>query len=214
MCQNAAPPAAQPAASVLDDYATPLPGHACGCGGRAAEAHARSAVGRLVPAAHELDLPPVPFPSPRVLGTVGAARLRSLVRHHHKLLRDSEIGHLFAADDSAFGKLVGHIADYVVEACGGPAAFTEARGEACMRTRHFPFAIDERGREVWLEKLCHALIDNGFPLDIRQEYWNWLEPFSIRMINRRTTKGQPLRLSWQEAVQRFTPALVACDAPA
>lgn len=205
MCQHTAKPATPP----LDSYVAPMPGHACACSGRAAEGQNRPPAGRLVPAAHELDFPPVPFPSAHVLEALGEARLRALVRHHHKLLRESEIAHLFAPDPAEFEALVEVIADYVIEACGGARSYTEARGEACMRTRHFPFTIDERGREVWLEKLCHALIDNGFPSDIRQEYWNWMEPFSIRMINRRTAKAQPLRLSWTEAVQRFTPALQA-----
>lgn len=195
MCQsqNAHP---QPAA--------PAP-HACGCGSH----DSRPEVGRRVPEAHDLDYPGVPFPSARVLATAGAASLRKLVFRHHERLRQSEIGHLFAMDDTQFAKLVGHIADYVVETCGGPQKFTEERGAGCMRTRHFPFTIDERGREVWMENLFHAMEETGFPLELREEYWTWLEAMSIRMINRRTTKAQPLRIDWADANARYRETVAA-----
>lgn len=173
----------------------------CGCGGHG---HSTSPVtkvevGRKVPAGHELDLPEVPFPSARVLELAGEEGLRRLVRHHHALLRSSEIGHLFSADNAAFAALVERIADYVVEVCGGPVRFTPAHGNICMRTRHFPFTIDERGREIWLDKLYQAMEESGFPNTLHQEYWNWMEPFTIRMINRRTTKSQPARLPYATA---------------
>jgi len=56
---------------------------------------------------------------------------------------------LLAANDAAFANQVERIADYVVEVCGGPAVFTPVHGNTCMRTRHFPFSIDEAGRETW-----------------------------------------------------------------
>jgi len=168
--------------------------HACNCGGQGAVE--RPEVGRRVAAHHELDMPEVPFPSARVLAVVGADRIRQLVRQHHGLLRASSIGHLFAADDLEFTALVERIADYVVEVCGGPVTFTQLNGPTCMRTRHFPFTIDENSREVWLEKLMQALEVTDFPKELRKEYWQWMESFSIRMINRRTTKEQPLRLPY------------------
>lgn len=177
------------------------PAHICGCGGH--RASATPEVGRRVPASHEMDMPEVPFPSARVLAVAGAERLRELVRHHHGLLRQSPIGHLFAADDAEFAALVERIADYVVEICGGPALFTPLNGNTCMRTRHFPFSIDERGREIWLEKLYQAIEETGFPEELREEYWAWMEPFTVRMINRRTTKAQPVHLPYALARARF-----------
>ncbi len=191
MCQQStAPIAIQPAAN-----------HSCGCGTHGQSA--RPEVGRRVPAAHEMDFPEVPFPSARVLAMAGESGLRALVRRHHALLRQSEIGHLFSADDQVFAEAVERIADFVVEACGGPAKFSENHGSGCMRTRHFPFTIDEQGREAWLAGLFRAIGDTGLPLEIREEYWAWMEPFSIRMINRRTMRAQPARIGWNEAGVRF-----------
>jgi hemoglobin len=38
---------------------------------------------------------------------------------------------------------------------------------------------------------------------MRDMYWTWLEAMSIRMINRRRTKAQPLRFSYAEARRWF-----------
>jgi hemoglobin len=164
----------------------------------------------LVPAGHDLEYPETPFPPATLLATVGEKGLRTLVRDHHTRLReDAEIGHLFARDDTIFLERVEKIADFVVESCGGPTAYSEAEGpDVCMRTRHFPFEIDERAREIWLEKLFGALAASDFPTDCRRAYWKWMEAFSVRMINRRRTKAQPLRFSYDEAVGRWAQASV------
>lgn len=81
-----------------------------------------------------------------------------------------------------------------------------------MRERHFPFAINERAREIWLLALLHAFDDVAFPDEVREEYWNWMEPFSIRMINRRTTKEQPRRHPWAEAKESLEQATSAVRA--
>lgn len=189
MCQSSASPTPEAVS------------HACGT-------H-RPEVGRLVPAAHDLDLPEVQFPSARVLATVGETGLRELVFHHHGRLRHSEIGHMFDVPDAQFEKLCGLIADFVVETCGGPRNYTATRGGGCIRTRHFPFSVDERSREVWIEHLFIAMHETGFPAELREEWWTWLEAMSVRMINRRTMKAQPVRITWAEAQARYGAALAA-----
>jgi hemoglobin len=67
-----------------------------------------------------------------------------------------------------------------------------------MRKRHYPFTIDEAARDIWLRQLWWAFDDVGFPSQIREEYWNWVEAFSIRMINRRTQRAQPQRYPFRE----------------
>ncbi len=179
MCQSATP-------------TTPPAAHACSC--QQAGPHP----GKRVPATPEMILPEVPFPSLRVLELAGETGLRRLVAQHHALLRRSAIGGLFAQDLDVFAQLVARVADFVVEACGGGAAYTPAHGNTCMRTRHFPFTIDESAREVWLTLLWQAMQDTDFPPAAREEYWNWMEPFSLRMVNRRTTKAQPARWAFAD----------------
>jgi hemoglobin len=126
------------------------------------------------------------------------------------LRQNAEIGHLFAADDAVFAQRIKGIANFFVEACGGPSAYSAAEGDnVCMRTRHFPFEVDERAREIWLENLCIALTESDFPPAQRETYWTWLEAMSVRMINRRRTKTQPLRFTYSEAEARFGRKLAA-----
>jgi hemoglobin len=156
-----------------------------------------SNVGRIVGASYDLDFPAVQFPSMRIIDVVGEPALRQLVRRHHNLLRESEIKDLFSADDAIFAATVEKIADFVVESCGGSQNYSRKQEKGCMRTRHFPFLIDEAARGIWLSCLWQALQKSEFSQIMRQEYWNWMEPFSIRMINRRTLRGQPDRYPFE-----------------
>jgi hemoglobin len=172
--------------------------HSCACGG-----HAADQAGRTVDVATELILPAVTFPSPRVLAVAGEEKIRQVVRRHHALLQASAIAGLFVKDPWQFAKLAERVADFFVEACGGAPAYSEQHGSTCMRTRHFPFSIDESAREIWLEMLYQAMVDVDFPTEVREEYWTRLEAFSVRMINRRTMKAQPVRIPYIVAQLRF-----------
>ncbi len=154
----------------------------CGCN------HGHGA-GTTKPASHDLDFPPVPFPSTDVLKVVGEIGLRLLVSYHYDLIRRSEISHLFPGDEKHFAMAVKKSADFVVETCGGPTLYSEHRGNECMRTRHLPYLIDEDARDVWLDCLWRAFDGADIPPAARRELWDWLEPMSIRMINRRTLRG-------------------------
>lgn len=164
-------------------------------------------------AASDLDFPPVPFPSDRVFAVAGEPRLRALVLRHHERLRESSVGHLFARDPIRFAAGVERVADFIVEATGGPTRYTLLNGPSCMRTQHFPFTIDEQARDVWLTQVLLALDDVGFPDEIRREFWNWVEAMSIRMINRRTMRAQPNRYPWPEAPIKLRPLMTASPRP-
>lgn len=171
--------------------------HSCACGGHEAK------VGRMVEAQTELILPTVPFPTRRMIDGAGEAKLRQLVECHHQRLAEGPIGAMFPSDPAIFSMLVKKVADFVVESCGGPASYSTEHGNTCMRTRHFPFTIDESARETWLAALYRAMEDVDFPVGLREEYWHWMEPFSVRMINRRTMKAQPAKIPYAMAHLRF-----------
>jgi len=147
---------------------------------------------RWVDANPELEAPPVPFPSRRIFKETGEEMLWALVQCHHQRLSESALQQLFPSNEREFIAGVTRAADYVIETCGGPAYFTSRHGKPCMRKRHYPFVIDEEARDIWLRLLCQAFLDVGFPAEVRQEYWDWAEAFSIRMINHRSARI-PLR---------------------
>ena len=153
---------------------------------------------RWVDGFYELECPRVPFPSRRIFEVAGERMLRALVLRHHQRLSETPLRTLFPADSKRFLAGVTRAADYAVETSGGPKYYTPHHGKSCMRKRHFPFTIDEAAREIWLRQLWLAFDDVGFPAQIREEYWDWVESFSIRMINRRTQRAQPQRYPFRE----------------
>ncbi|MGB0126016.1 MAG: hypothetical protein WBP72_00160 [Rhodocyclaceae bacterium] len=153
----------------------------------------------------DLQFPPIPLPSSNVAELAGEALLRALVKRHHERLRDSSLSPLFPVDPDRFAHGIDRAAAFVVEACGGPRRVAGGTKQSSLRERHFDFTIDEAAREVWLAELLLAFDDVGFPRSLRPTIWNWLEAFSVRMINRRTTLAQPNRYPFSQATVRLRP---------
>lgn len=133
------------------------------------------------------ERPPVTKPHPGFLQEVGEERFRQLISDHYELLRNSEISFLFPGHDEAlFAEAKKHAADFMIQICGGPAYFNQSRGEPRMVGRHAPFRIDPFARLKWLEayaKLLPELEQEGISPDYIQSFWNYLDIFSIWMIN-------------------------------
>ncbi|HSH84698.1 MAG TPA: hypothetical protein VK979_06025 [Guyparkeria sp.] len=151
-----------------------------------------------VPAMHDVIYPAVPFPSARIFREAGEAAIRRLVHDQHERLRDSPVGALFPADEQRFRAAVERSEDFFVEMLGGPDVFTSTRGQPALRERHFPVSITEADRLTWLDCLAQAMVESGFPASCHEELWNWVEPLSIRMINRRTTMYAVERLPFAD----------------
>jgi hemoglobin len=150
--------------------------------------------------------PEVPFPSNALHKRWGEANIRQMVRYHHALLRKSVIGALFPSDDAAFASATEKTADFFVEALGGDRHYTPVHGHPALRMRHFHITIDEKGREIWLMMYKKTINDLKMPSACIEEFWNWIEPLSIRMINRRTTvtgiARYPYESIWNDPAER------------
>ena len=154
--------------------------------------------------------PEVPFPSKKIFAAMGAERITQMVHHHHTLLRKSAIGAMFPADDAAFDEVTRRTAAFFIEATGGPSLFSEAHGHPALRERHFRFLIDEKAREIWLMMYKKTLKEVDFPKEHLEEFWNWIEPLSIRMINRRTGFEAPRRHPFDAIAREFAPEELPC----
>jgi hemoglobin len=97
-------------------------------------------------------------------------------------------------------------ADFFVEALGGDQMFTSQHGEPHLRMRHFKIPIDENDREIWLAMYKKTLKEIAFPQEHLQEFWNWIEPLSIRMINRRTNMEAIKRHYWADVEKELLRA--------
>lgn len=159
--------------------------------------------GLVRPPMVDLVFPEVVFPSPRVVEVAGAEKIRELVFRHHELIWHSGIQPIFGHNEKHFWYAVAITADFHVEACGGPKTYTSKRGHPHLRDRHFPFTINERDREVWLELYVQALHDVAFPKEVVEEYWRWIESLSMRMINRRTSSLAPIRVPFTSIADKL-----------
>ena len=154
---------------------------------------------RVVDAMIDIIYPPVPFPSNKIFKVLGEEKIRKMVWYQHELLKKTKVGKLFPANEEAFKMAIDKSADFFVEALGGEQIFTSQYGEPHLRMRHFKIPIDENGRDIWLAIYKKTLKEIDFPKEHLEEFWNWIEPLSIRMINRRTNMDAIKRYPWSEA---------------
>lgn len=131
--------------------------------------------------------PPVTKPLPGFLPELGEERFRKLVSDHYELLRTSDISFLFPVnDEDEFKAAKKHAADFMIQICGGPAYFNQSRGEPRMVGRHAPFRIDAAARHRWLgfyALLITELEAEGINPEYIQSFWNYLDVFSLWMVN-------------------------------
>lgn len=160
---------------------------------------------RIVDSMIDIIYPPVPFPSNKIFKAIGEMKIREMVWHHHNLLKKTKVGQLFPTNEEAFKMAIDKSADLFVEALGGDAIFTKQHGGFHLRMRHFKIPIDENDREIWIAMYKKTLKEIDFPKEHLEEFWNWIEPLSIRMINRRTTMEAIKRHHWSEVKKELMP---------
>ena len=131
--------------------------------------------------------PPVTKPHPGFLHEVGEHRFKKMVFEHYDLIKDSSIAFLFPVfDDEEFEDAADNAFSFLIQICGGPRYFEKKRGKPQMVGRHAPFRIDESSRRVWLELyagLLEPLAKEGINEEYIQSFWDYLDIFSIWMIN-------------------------------
>ncbi len=160
---------------------------------------------RVIDAMIDIIYPPVPFPSNRIFKALGEMRIREMVAYQHELLFKTKLGKLFPTNEEVIKMIVDKSADFFVEVLGGEQVFTSLHGEPHLRMRHFKIPIDESDRDIWLAMYKKTLKDLDFPYENLEEFWNWIESLSIRMINRRTNMDSIKRYPWSEVKHEFKP---------
>ncbi|WP_428737978.1 globin [Sulfurimonas sp.] len=158
---------------------------------------------RVVESMIDIIFPPVPFPSNRIFKALGEEKIRDMVRYHHALLLKTTIKTIFPSNPEALNLAIEKSADFFVEALGGGDVFTSQHGEPHLRMRHFKVPITENDREIWLAMYKKTLKEITFPKELLEEFWNWIEPLSIRMINRRTNMSAIPRHYWHTVKKEF-----------
>jgi hemoglobin len=151
----------------------------------------------------DMIYPGVSFPSNKIYKQVGEEAIRKLVQKHHELVRESKIAFMYPKDDEKFNKATRIIEDFFVQMLGGGDIYTAKQGHPRLRDRHFPFEINEEGRDIWLICFKKALKQNSFPKELLPEIWDWVEALSLRMVNRRTTMSELKRYPFEKICKYF-----------
>jgi len=133
--------------------------------------------------------PPVTKPNPAFLTDIGEEGMRALLDRFYMDLFQSPIKELFPKEIDTM-KDAGQIsADFFIQICGGTPYFNQNRGAPQMGKRHAPFAITPDARLHWLtcfEEAFQPIIDDKQSSEENiQSFWNYLNVFSIWMINAR-----------------------------
>jgi len=132
-------------------------------------------------------IPPVEKPLPRFLDEAGEQGIRDLLSRFYVCLDKSAIRDIFPAKDAQeMEEAAQSSADFFIQICGGPAYFNQNRGMPKMRMRHAPFNITAEGRLHWLVCFENALkpLEETVSEESLQSFWNYVNIFSIMMINR------------------------------
>ncbi len=151
----------------------------------------------------DIIYPEVPFPPKEIFEVFGEENIRKMVDIHHTMLKKSALKDLFPKDEAVFQMLLQRTADFFIEALGGGARYSSQHGHPHLRARHFPFTVDENAREIWLMFYKKTLKQVDFPKEYLRSFWEWIEPLSIRMINRRTTMEYPKRFPFETIAHEF-----------
>lgn len=127
--------------------------------------------------------PNVPMPDPALLNFLKEEGIRQLVSNHYDRIKTSSIRHLFPANEVIFEAAKRNSADFFVQICGGKPYYNENRGAPMLVRRHLPFTIDKEARKVWLGIYRELLYELNLPDEIVLSFWNYLDQFSIWMVN-------------------------------
>lgn len=127
--------------------------------------------------------PEVTLPTYKMYEVLGEEGIRKLVSDHYDQLVISSLKDLFPQNTEELERAKKHAADFFVQVCGGPMYFNKNRGRPMMFKRHLPFKITVQAREVWLDCYRKAIQNQNIPEDIAKSFWNYLNDFSIWMVN-------------------------------
>jgi len=127
--------------------------------------------------------PGVTLPDPDFLKLMGETAIRKLVSDHYDLLIKSDIKHLFPKQEGALEMAKKRSSDFFIQISGGKQYYEENRGKPMMTQRHSKFKITPSGRVVWLNCYKKLLLEIDLPEHIVVSFWNYLNVFSLWMIN-------------------------------
>lgn len=125
------------------------------------------------------------------------------ILYHYTLVRNIASKNFYQKEYQDFMNEVTKIAHFMTEALGCNTIYTHEYGFMVKTNfENLPFMLDEKMRELWLNAYVKTLKEMNFPQKNLPEFWNWLELFSLHVLNTSTLTKLPKRFYF-ESVKKF-----------
>ena len=115
-----------------------------------------------------------------IIGDEGFTRL--VGGFYRRVATDEILRPIYPEEDLAGAEQ--RLRDFLIQRFGGPMRYSEQRGHPRLRMRHAPFAIDQRGRDRWVELMEQSLAEAEFPEEVIPPLRKFFHEAATFMINR------------------------------
>ena len=118
----------------------------------------------------------------------GEPTFRRIVARFYALVAEDEILRpLYPEED--LGPAEERLRLFLIQQWGGPAMYSQLRGQPRLGARHMPFRIARPQRDAWLRAMRIAVDEAGLEPAHRDRLWNQLETIAWNL----TTHASPAR---------------------
>lgn len=146
--------------------------------------------------------PPLKKPS-QFIERVGREFLIKTILYHYSLVRQIASKNFYQKEYRDFMDEVTKIAHFTTEVFGCNTIYTNEYGFINEKNfENLPFKLDEKMRELWLNAYVQTLKEMNFPQKDLPEFWNWLELFSLHLLNTSHIEKLPKRFYF-ESIKKF-----------
>ena len=130
---------------------------------------------------------------PSLYEMIGEEGFERFVHAFYRQIPDDDVlGPMYPRHDLAGAEQ--RLRDFLIFRFGGPPRYLEQRGHPRLRMRHFPFPIDQRARDRWMELMTRALDEAELPDEAQRFLIEFFDGVATFLINRQA-EGQlpPIR---------------------
>jgi hemoglobin len=115
-----------------------------------------------------------------IIGDDGFTRL--VANFYKRIPGDEILAPLYPDQDFAGAEK--RLRDFLIQRFGGPDHYSQQRGDPRLRMRHAPFAIDQNGRDRWVQLMEQAMAESNLPAEVIPPLRAFFHEAATFMINR------------------------------
>ncbi|VAY88241.1 putative globin [hydrothermal vent metagenome] len=143
------------------------------------------------------DKPKITKPDPKFLEQLGEEKFWKMINHFYELVTSGDIAYFFPQDEKIIEMIKKRNGAYFIQMCGGDDTYIANGGTFDQVKVHQEFSISQKARIEWLGTWQEVLMVYQDNVDHKyiQSYWDWLDKFSIHMINFELDKKDEIGLT-------------------